>query len=398
MDKYLIEILKEVNTIIIPDLGALTIVNHATNEIMFMPYLKYDDGKLAAHIAEKENWEENEAKNLIARYVREIMTKISQGDSYDIYQVGSFFKNAEGDVDFKRWENGTIPTTSEVQQESKAENIAEIPPIEEPTIVEELVIEDPIVEVKTPEPLEEETINNGTQSQTENIPETVTEKTIEESPKILSVEEQLKDDLDIPPVNEKKKAPIKKPILEKTQKDKKKRGAGIYILLAFIALLIAGSAYVGMNYKDFEKYNPFVSSSSENTSSKKEVEDATETTEEIADSQNEVIEESTPEENTEVSDPQNQVTEPIQEDVPTPVNGISVNKSLPIQVIVGSFAEEANAVRKVDQLKSQGIQAEIIGQYDYLYFVSAASFNSMSELNAQKSALSNAGTYWVFKK
>ena len=42
MDKYLLLLLKEVNTIIIPDLGALTITNHSTGEIMFMPFLKYD--------------------------------------------------------------------------------------------------------------------------------------------------------------------------------------------------------------------------------------------------------------------------------------------------------------------------------------------------------------------
>jgi hypothetical protein len=57
MDKYLLLLLKEVNTIIIPDLGALTITNHSTGEIMFMPFLKYDDGKLATYISEKEGFE-----------------------------------------------------------------------------------------------------------------------------------------------------------------------------------------------------------------------------------------------------------------------------------------------------------------------------------------------------
>ena len=54
MDKYLLEILKEVNTIIIPGLGALTITNKDTGEIMFMDYLKHDDGQLAEYIAQKE--------------------------------------------------------------------------------------------------------------------------------------------------------------------------------------------------------------------------------------------------------------------------------------------------------------------------------------------------------
>jgi hypothetical protein len=62
MDKYLLEILKDVNTIIIPGLGALTITNSDTGEIMFMGFLKHDDGQLSKYIAEKEGWDENEAK------------------------------------------------------------------------------------------------------------------------------------------------------------------------------------------------------------------------------------------------------------------------------------------------------------------------------------------------
>ncbi|MDP4797467.1 MAG: hypothetical protein NWR50_01260 [Crocinitomicaceae bacterium] len=44
MNQYLLSILKEVNTIIIPSIGALTITNAATGEIMFMPYLKFNGG------------------------------------------------------------------------------------------------------------------------------------------------------------------------------------------------------------------------------------------------------------------------------------------------------------------------------------------------------------------
>ena len=75
MDKYLLEILKEINTIIIPGLGALTITDASSGDIMFMTYLKHDDGQLAKYIAKNEGIDETEAKNLIAKYVREITTK-----------------------------------------------------------------------------------------------------------------------------------------------------------------------------------------------------------------------------------------------------------------------------------------------------------------------------------
>ena len=103
MDKYLLEILKLVNTIIIPNLGALTITDAGSGDIMFMSYLKHDDGKLAAHIAEKEGWEENDAKNLISKYVREIMSDLDKGEEYVMYQFVTFYKDGE-DIQFKNWD------------------------------------------------------------------------------------------------------------------------------------------------------------------------------------------------------------------------------------------------------------------------------------------------------
>ena len=75
MDKYLLQILLQTKTIIIPGLGALTITNEDTGEIMFMSYLKYDDGELVKHIVEKDGYTENDAKNLIAKYVSEIKSE-----------------------------------------------------------------------------------------------------------------------------------------------------------------------------------------------------------------------------------------------------------------------------------------------------------------------------------
>jgi len=76
MEKHLLNILKEANTIIIPRLGALTITNDATGEIMFMPYLKYDDGKLAEFISKAENISTDEAKSNIDQSVQAILNEL----------------------------------------------------------------------------------------------------------------------------------------------------------------------------------------------------------------------------------------------------------------------------------------------------------------------------------
>ena len=65
MDKYLLEILQDKNTIIIPGLGALTITNKKTGAIKFMPYLTHDDGALSLYISESEGMEENESHAVV---------------------------------------------------------------------------------------------------------------------------------------------------------------------------------------------------------------------------------------------------------------------------------------------------------------------------------------------
>lgn len=417
MNKYLIAILKEVNTIIIPDLGALTIVNHATGEIMFMPYLKFDDGKLSKHIAEREGWEENEAKNLIAKYVREVRTKLDQGETYDIYQVGSFFKNEEGDVDFRIWsgeQNQTVPT-SPVVESSEPERAAPSVTTEEPVseqleptaekMPEEITpAEEPIIPESTPQPAEAEKqeekapVDEVASAEISHVHE---QKDDELTP--VSEEEQWKDDLDVPPVNFQKETP-KKPILEKAVKDKKpkKRGAGFYILLGFLVVLIGGGTYFGINYNELKQHISFLADKEEATPEKeesvdKEAADAELTAQDDAPENNE-FEETTDEVPAEETETATEETAPVEPEIRTNA-GIRVDKALPVQVIAGSFTEESNANGMVERLKAAGHDAAIIGQYDQLYLVSVGSFESMEAFGTQKSSVAAiAPKYWVFRK
>ena len=53
MIQYIEKLFQETKTIILPELGALTITNPDTKEMMFMPYLKHNDGALAGFIAKE---------------------------------------------------------------------------------------------------------------------------------------------------------------------------------------------------------------------------------------------------------------------------------------------------------------------------------------------------------
>ncbi len=158
MDKYLLDILKESNTIIIPGLGALTITNKETGETMFMPYLQHDDGKLAAFIAEKDGIEESDAKNMVAKYVREIHAELGKGESYSMFELGTFMKLDDGDIEFTHWSNlGSTEETSEASSIEEKIIIADEPIVESESIPEPESIEieptlesDPVIE---PEPV-----------------------------------------------------------------------------------------------------------------------------------------------------------------------------------------------------------------------------------------------------
>jgi len=102
MNKYLQELLKLAKTVIIPGLGALTITNDKTGDLFLMSYLKHDDGKLAEFIASKEGIELIDAKNNLAKYVREITALLDKGESFDIFNFGKFKKDASGEIVFEQ--------------------------------------------------------------------------------------------------------------------------------------------------------------------------------------------------------------------------------------------------------------------------------------------------------
>jgi len=170
MNNYLLQILKETKTIIIPGLGALTVTNEATGEIMFMSFLKHDDGNLAKYISEKEGMDINDAKNMIAKFVREVMIELDKGETYDMYQFGKFQKVA-GEIEFDQWSASSAPSEATKAEEplvteetpvaipeAFAESTATI--TEEPTIEPEPVVETPAPvkepEVEIPAPFVEE--------------------------------------------------------------------------------------------------------------------------------------------------------------------------------------------------------------------------------------------------
>jgi cell division septation protein DedD len=420
MDKYLVEILKAFKTIIIPGLGALNLTNPETGECLFMPYLKYDDGKLSQYVSETEGMSDNDAKNLIAKYVREIEAKLNNGESYDMYQFGSFIKNTSGDIEFNCWNKETIeerPTIEKTVEKDiiqveiiSAKEVATIESVPEKTPIEIIPekIKKPRLVKKKVQPIEELKIENKNaisentvEELSENVEEPIalennalTEHTIE--PEIIetatySEADQWADDLDVPPLHAKIERP-KKPIIEKTKKDKKRRKPVFYLLLVAGVLLVGGTLTFGLFYNSLEKFLPFMAK--ETTVQEKN----------NSSTNNSEIEKSAPKEDSKMTEEESlnekkQVepkknVKPIVEQVnPEP----AVTSSNSYHIIGGAFTEKSNADRYQNRLVSEGNQSIIIGQFDNLYIVSIASFSSIEAANnALTGARSISSKAWVF--
>lgn len=413
MINHLIDLFKDENTIILPGLGALTMTNRAKNELMFMSYLKHNDGTLVKFVAGAEGIEETDALDLIEQFVISIKAGVDTKGVFALNGLGEFYKTNDGDYDFRQPEDDQVivaPTAVE--------------PIKEEVVVAPIVVTPappPIEETKVEEPVFESIVEEEIVVKTPAVTDQVVEPDVEASsspvnePTMTSQEEQWNDDLDLPPLNYEPERP-KKPILEKTKKDKKPRRWGTLIGILLAIIVIGGATYVGLNYKDLQgKFNTLIGKNTEPT---KEDELTTELPEdEFTEVLNELVEEEQIEEEhlaleeqqlkqeaeqlkqeqADLAKEQAKKTKAEKQPAVTQSGGLVVDKSKKIQVIFGSFGEKENADRMVEKLTNQGLPAQIIGVYNGLHTVSGGSFDTMADFKANVSKFESAGTYWVKK-
>lgn len=287
MNNYLLLLLKDLKTIIIPGLGALTLTNEATNELLFMPFLKYDDGTLSKYIAEKEGMEVNDAKNLIAKFVREVLAELDKGEQYDMYQFGSFSKE-NNEIIFKQWEintpilqdeqvvvevtNETTVASTEVilEQENNEAIVDHSLPSSAITSPSEIDIAN---EEKSEIEKEEVVIPSATELVTE--PEKAEEKSEE---KIIPAEKvvaekvvaPIEEEVLIQPLHTIENEPATEPIQETspeftdeiqsvtTPTTKKKSNWVSQVIIGLIVLVLSAGTYVAVNFNTLQKDIPFI--------------------------------------------------------------------------------------------------------------------------------------------
>ncbi len=412
MDKYLLQILLETKTIIIPGLGALTITDEETGEIMFMSYLKYDDGALVKHIAEKENLSENEAKNIVAKYVSEINAKIGQGQDYEMFEFGKFYLK-DGEVEFENWKTGDKQNLTESidaveEKEVFISEASDDSPVDsdatkslDEILSDSKVVEDDlksIEEEERSEPIVEEKIlkeNSYTppvkESMVAETPEEVSSEPVVEEV-VVERQEDSESIIEFGESEDLKKKPVKK-----------KRKPIFWILIVFIVLLLGISSVTVLFYDQVKQYLPFMEN--QRTEVERNKSNAEELSEELNESaavyENDVNETN---DEPEIEEPiveetkvEREPVEPVKST--TPVTNTMNQDGKNYFVICGAFGERANADRLAEKLKSEGNQSSVIGQYDGLYLVAVDSYGTESEANQSLSKYSSiTSKAWVFHK
>ena len=404
MNMYLKQILSEQNTIIIPGLGALTLTNEKTGEIMFMSYLKHDNGELAAYISEKEGIDLNLAKNEVAKFVREVSAKLDQGDTYSIFEFGQFIKNETQEIDFVSWnklkdssdstenKSESTPIVTEepivekvvesIEEEKKPIREAIIPPVEtteeteivqpsldeilaktEETPSEEKIVIDEVIKSKEIEEKVSDIIPPS--SEKNNPPPTSSNENIYYSPEELA-------QIELDKQNQQSEETIQKP---EEKKEKKSKGALFWILIVMVLIFL--STLIGTLFFYDSMRSVFTFLPDMKTEKPIEKEETTTTDESFVDEMYD--EDSTQQtDETEIETITETVAPVVEEKKQTPpVQQLSATGSF--HVIGGSFSSNENAKKMVSKLKNEGIEAQNLGKQGGMFLVSLGGFASQQE-------------------
>ena len=413
MEKYLQQILKEVNTIIIPGLGALTITNDKTGEVMFMSYLKYDDGKLSAYIAEKGNIDNDEAKSQISSYVENVLNTIALEGDFLINGVGLFSKDSNGDLCFENRSSGTSVENENSDLHEEVVNLTNIH--EEEKVMDELVSDEPIVlaneitnDANGQEVVDVVVDDNCEKSDDEEIISSsnteLKDKELEEEPAsaaTIIVEENFRGEVvsnDVESIEtEEEEIPESSVVIIK-----KKRGVGFFVILFFIILLASGGIAIGVNFKNVRQFIPFLSNSdtvkSEEDLIKKMELDKTKPSEsdsaegeDLIENPEEVISETTPEVR-----PKEDVVEEQPMDSKSSKRDEPLDMKQSFYIVVGSFSDRKNADRAVDKLIAEGQKDASTASNNGKFYVTIANYSNIDDAKSgQKSFKDSFPKAWI---
>ncbi len=395
LGQYIHQLLPENEIVIIPGFGAF-VSNYKPAEILeetgeiippskevtFNPKIRNNDGLLVGFIAENESISHFDALKRIEKERENIAYQLDKGEKVTLEETGVLFLNERQEIEFESFirENllldsfgleAVVPEEeiiSEVEESKPEEPVAFETPPETEEVPE---IEDTQTPAEQTEPVE--TIE-FLEEQTEEVIFSEEQKT-----EIISEEVTGKKE----PLPEKKEEPelVAEILISEEPKEKKKKGS-LWFLLIFIPLIVAG-IFVAKNNSDKKKTNE-------------------ESQKNITIQETPQIGNNEPQANQSTDDSlQNLVSDSTENIKPEPENTSRALFEERFYLVGGSFKEEENAQKFIDQFDINGYEPFFMGQIGQFYFVGIGKYKTEREAVDAKNAflkkIPDSGA-WVYEK
>ncbi len=329
MEKYILELIKDHNRVIIPNFGAFIVSRDKGQTVLFNSFLSFNDGLLINHIGKTDEVDTAVATKKVEAFVNTINSELDLKGVFVMDKLGKFTKDQNGILRFIQNELEEIkkteaPTKNTTEQYSSADlldidttDVTKVGIIKETIKPSESISKEKLLVIDTP-------------------------PTDTPTPKPMPQREEKK------PVA-KPVVPINKPVAqakvvkEKTQK--KRSGLPIWLLtlLILVPILIVLGYFLFFN----GDFNPFA---------KKTPQPAKQTI------TKEVVKE-----------------EPVIEEIPEVVTPIPEITTRQHHIIIGSFKDETNALQLITNLKNKGYNESSILNYQGRFLVSAEWYSSVDK-------------------
>ena len=102
MEKYISELIKENNRVIIPNFGAFIISKENGISILFNNFLSFNDGLLVNYVAEQKGIDTIVATDQVFNYVDSLKKELDEKGIYSIDKLGVFKKDENGILRFQQ--------------------------------------------------------------------------------------------------------------------------------------------------------------------------------------------------------------------------------------------------------------------------------------------------------
>ncbi|MCF8234934.1 MAG: SPOR domain-containing protein [Bacteroidales bacterium] len=413
--KYIRELLKDHDRVIIPNFGAFLKSKGEIKKIIFNEFIKFNDGQLINLISEKEGFPVSDASKRVDDFVEKIKGELSEEEKIEFEGIGYLYKDDNGRIRFTDYGQETIEAdalaggTAQVEMEGKTASKAE--ESKEETKTE--------AETKTPDAKAQKEEKLEEHEAPEKKKEEPAKPKVEKGKPVPSSKVEVKSTPE--PKTEQPKDMGTKPDPEKiAQQDPRTRQKEpvspgrkkmiIWLLVIFIPLVAFG-VYVIIDYQNVKNFLTSEKVEADEPVDRElvpveDMEQAKMTSEESKpegrSEEQAAVEQQAPEQPTAAEQPEEkeeshqQVREREQagETQPQETQYVPPKK---YHLIAGVFSDKQNAEKKVKQLKEEGFYAEIVGRINDKYYVNYNSFKKKQDAAYEKDRLIEKGyDTWIY--